>query len=159
MQYRSVTHVALRVADLRQAEDFYMALFGLQVAFREAEVTDGWRTLPEGAGWEDAQAAGISLDLSVLHRDALHLALERTGQGFVAGERLAHVGLEITDVEMERLLKAAPRLGCQIVQQRRGLLVLDDPYGVRWELTTAYTLRNPGVATGRWLDLSLHGTP
>jgi catechol 2,3-dioxygenase-like lactoylglutathione lyase family enzyme len=159
MQYRSVTHVALRVADLRQAEDFYMALFDLQVAFREAEVADGWRTLPEGAGWQDAQAAGISLDLSVLHRDALHLALERAGQGFVAGERLAHVGLEITDVEMERLLKAAPRLGCQIVQQRRGLLVLDDPYAVRWELTTAYTLRNPGVATGRWLDLSLHGTP
>jgi hypothetical protein len=27
---------------------------------------------------------------------------------------------------MERLLKAAPRLGCQIVQQRRGLLVLGD---------------------------------
>jgi catechol 2,3-dioxygenase-like lactoylglutathione lyase family enzyme len=67
MQYRSVTHVALRVADLRQAEDFYMALFDLQVAFREAEVADGWRTLPEGAGWQDAQAAGISLDLSVLH--------------------------------------------------------------------------------------------
>jgi catechol 2,3-dioxygenase-like lactoylglutathione lyase family enzyme len=159
MRYRSVTHVALRVADLRQAEEFYVALFGLRLAFREAEVADGWRTLPEGAGWDTAQAAGISLDLSVLHRDALRLALERAGEGFVAGGRLAHVGLEVSDAEMERLLGAAPRLGCQIVQQRQGLLVLDDPYGVRWELTTAFTLRNPGVATGRWLDLAPHGTP
>jgi catechol 2,3-dioxygenase-like lactoylglutathione lyase family enzyme len=154
VDYRSVTHVALRVAELRQAEGFYVALFGLLVAFREAQVADGWRTLPEGAGWEDAQAAGVTLDLSVLHRDALHLALERAGEGFVAGGRLAHVGLEISEVELERLLEAAPRLGCEIVQQRRGLLVLDDPYGVRWELTTEYTLRNPGVASGRWLDLS-----
>jgi len=88
MRYRSVTHVALRVADLRRAEEFYTALFGLRVAFREAEVADGWRTLPEGAGWEDAQAAGIRLDLSLLSRDALHLALERAGEGFVAGGRL-----------------------------------------------------------------------
>jgi catechol 2,3-dioxygenase-like lactoylglutathione lyase family enzyme len=154
MHYRSVTHLALRVADLRQAEEFYGALFDLRVAFREADVADGWRTLPEGAGWEDAQAAGISLDLSVLHRDALRLALERAGEGFVAGGRLSHVGLEITDVEMERLRQAAPGLGCQIVQDRRGLLLVDDPYGVRWELTTGYALRNPGAVTGRWLDVS-----
>jgi catechol 2,3-dioxygenase-like lactoylglutathione lyase family enzyme len=157
MQYRSVTHVALRVPDLRQAEEFYTALFGLQVAFREAEVADGWRTLPEGAGWQDAKAAGISLDLSVLHRDALGLALERAGEGFVAGGRLSHVGLEIGDVEMERLRQAAPGLGCQVALDRQGLLLLDDPYGVRWELTTAYNLRSTGAATGRWLDVSLHG--
>jgi hypothetical protein len=112
--------------------------------------------LPEGAGWQDAQAAGISLDLSVLHRDALGLALEQTGEGFVAGERLSHVGLEITDDELDRLRQAAPRLGCKVVLDRSGLL-LGDPYGVRWELTTAYQLRSTGAATGRWLDLSLHG--
>jgi catechol 2,3-dioxygenase-like lactoylglutathione lyase family enzyme len=159
MQYRSVTHVALRVPDLRQAEDFYIALFGLQVAFREANVADGWRSLPEGAGWEDAQAAGVSLDLSVLHRDALGLALERAEEGAVAGGRLSHVGLEATEVELKRLGQAAPGLGCQIVQQRQGLLVLDDPYGVRWELTTAYELRSTGAATGRWLDVPPREVP
>lgn len=158
MQYRSVTHVALRVPDLRQVEEFYTALFGLQVAFREANVADGWRTLPEGAGWQDAQAAGISLDLSVLHRDALGLALERAEEGFVAGGRLSHVGLEITDVELQRLRQAAPGLGCRVVLDRQGLLLLDDPYGVRWELTTAYELRSTGAATGRWLDVSHHET-
>jgi catechol 2,3-dioxygenase-like lactoylglutathione lyase family enzyme len=157
MRYRSVTHVALRVPDLRPAEDFYMALFDLQVAFREANVADGWRTLPEGAGWEDAQAAGISLELSVLHRDALGLALEQAGERFVAGERLSHVGLETTDDELDRLRQAAPGLGCKVVLDRSGLLLLDDPYGVRWELTTAYQLRSTGAVTGRWLDVSLHG--
>jgi catechol 2,3-dioxygenase-like lactoylglutathione lyase family enzyme len=155
MRYRSVTHVALRVTDLRQAEDFYSVLFDLQVASRQAEVADGWRTLPEGAGWQEAQAAGISLDLSVLHRDALRLALERAEDGVVAGGRLGHLGLEVTEAELERLRQAAPRLGCQVVQERRGLLVLDDPFGVRWELTTAYELRNPGVVTGRWLDTAV----
>jgi catechol 2,3-dioxygenase-like lactoylglutathione lyase family enzyme len=158
MRYRSVTHLALRVADLRQAEEFYTALFDLEVAFREAEVADGWRTLPEGAGWRDAQAAGISLDLSVLHRDALSLALERAEEGFVAGERLSHVGLEISDAEMRRLRQAAPGLGCRVEQPRPGLLLLDDPYGVRWELTTAYKLQIPATVTGRWLDVSRHDT-
>lgn len=118
------------VPDLRQAEDFYITLFDLEVAFREANVANGWRTLPEGAGWEDAQAASIRLDLSMLHRDALGLALERAGEGLAAGERLSHVGLETTDDELDRLRQAAPRLGCKVVLDRSGLL-LDDPYGVR----------------------------
>ena len=46
MTYRSVTHVAIRVMGLREAEHYYRGLFGLEVAFREAETTDGWRTLP-----------------------------------------------------------------------------------------------------------------
>ena len=53
MGYRSVTHVAIRVTGLREAERYYRTIFGLQVAFREAEVADGW-TLPVDAEWEDA---------------------------------------------------------------------------------------------------------
>ena len=41
MAYRSVTHVAIRVMGLREAERYYRGLFGLEVAFREAETTDG----------------------------------------------------------------------------------------------------------------------
>jgi catechol 2,3-dioxygenase-like lactoylglutathione lyase family enzyme len=66
--YRSVTHVAIRVTGLREAERYYRTIFGLQVAFREAEVADGW-TLPVGAEWEDAEAAGIPLSMCFLARD------------------------------------------------------------------------------------------
>jgi catechol 2,3-dioxygenase-like lactoylglutathione lyase family enzyme len=44
--YRSWTHIALAVRRLRPAEEFYARLFGMTVAFREAEAPDGWRTLP-----------------------------------------------------------------------------------------------------------------
>jgi hypothetical protein len=46
MTYRAFTQIALVVSPLRQAEEFYQALFALDVAFREAETADGWRTLP-----------------------------------------------------------------------------------------------------------------
>ena len=75
MAYRSVTHVAIRVTGLREAERYYRTIFGLQVAFREAEVADGW-TLPVGAEWEDAEAAGIPLSMCFLARDGFRLVLE-----------------------------------------------------------------------------------
>ena len=46
------------------------------MAFREAEVADGWRTLPVGAEWEDAEAACIPLSMWFLARDGFRLALE-----------------------------------------------------------------------------------
>ncbi|GEM_PF-4279661 len=61
-RFRGVTHIALRVQALREAETFYQRLFGLSVAWREAPVGDTWQTLPEGADWDDAEAAvGFSL--------------------------------------------------------------------------------------------------
>ena len=64
------------VTGLLEAERYYRTIFGLQVAFREAEVADGWRTLPVGAEWEDAEAAGIPLSMCFLARDGFRLALE-----------------------------------------------------------------------------------
>src|SRR5260370_42077571 len=76
MPYRAFTHIALLVSRLRQAEEFYRTLFALEVAFREAETADGWDTLPSDAGWDDAEAAGVSLGLGSLHRKAFTLTLE-----------------------------------------------------------------------------------
>jgi catechol 2,3-dioxygenase-like lactoylglutathione lyase family enzyme len=68
MTYQAFTHIALTVTPLRQAEEFYRTLFALDIAFREAEAADGWYTLPSDAGWDDAEAAGISLGLCSLLR-------------------------------------------------------------------------------------------
>ena len=156
MAYRSITHVALRVAPLRQAEEFYRALFGLDVAFREAEGADGWRTLPDGASWDDAEAAGIDLGLSALHRDAFTLALEADVDS-TPGGRLSHIGVQVDTDDLDRLRRESPLLGCHFALDRPTILIVDDPYGVRWEVaTTAYD--NPrhlstGVRTGQWLDV------
>jgi catechol 2,3-dioxygenase-like lactoylglutathione lyase family enzyme len=156
MAYRAVTHIALVVTPLRQAEAFYQALFALEVAFREAEMADGWYTLPPQASWEDAEAAGIHLRLSSLHRDALTLALE-AGPG-TAGGRLSHIGIQVDSADLERLRTQAPASGCQLTVDRPTLLVFDDPYGVRWEVsTTSYddpASLSTGARAGRWLDVS-----
>ncbi len=156
MAYRAITHIALVVTPLRQAEEFYQALFALDVAFREAETADGWRTLPPHASWNDAETAGIHLGLCSLHRDAFTLALE-DGPGTTGG-RLSHIGVQVDAEDLERLRSQAPALGCQFTLNRPTLLVFDDPYGVRWEVTT-FSYEDPsrlstGARTGRWLDVS-----
>lgn len=150
--YRSINHVALQVPDLRAAEEFYRKLFGLKVAFREAELADGWATLPEGAGWEDAEAAGIKLGLSGLSRDAFTLALEAQDD-VTPGGQLSHIGLEVDEEELDRLRSQATALGCEIVFDNPSTVIIDDPYGVRWEVTTAWELASTGARTGRWLKV------
>jgi catechol 2,3-dioxygenase-like lactoylglutathione lyase family enzyme len=157
MALHSVTHVALRVKDLRGAETFYRRLFALDVAFREAETAAGWLTLPTSAGWEDAQRAGIDLGLVMLYRGGLRLALEATAA--VAGDgQLSHVGVFVDENELQRLREIGSDLGCQVVLDRAQALVLDDPFGVRWEFNS-FSYDDPpslstGARTGRWLELA-----
>ena len=158
MTLHSFTHLALRVADLRWAEEFYRDLFALEVAFREAETPEGWGTLPESAGWDDADRSGIELGLVMLHRDGLRLALDAAVQAPAHGQ-ISHVGVFADGDELDRLRTAAPAAGCRIVTDRPQALVFDDPLGVRWELNT-FAYDDPpslstGARTGRWLDITL----
>src|SRR5262249_40386705 len=146
MSYRAVTHIALIVSPLRQAEEFYQTLFALEVAFREAEITEGWYTLPPDAGWDEAEAAGISLGLCSLHRDAFTLALEAGASS--AGGRLSHIGVQMDTQDLARLRTVAPTLGCQVVQDGQTILVFDDHYGIRWEMTTSSYNDPRGLSTG-----------
>jgi catechol 2,3-dioxygenase-like lactoylglutathione lyase family enzyme len=155
MSYRAVTHIALILTPLRQAEVFYQTLFALEVAFREAETADGWYTLPSDAGWDDAEAAGISLELCSLHRDAFTLALEAGSSS--GGGRLSHIGVQVDAEDLSRVRTVASALGCQVVQDSQAILVFDDPYGVRWEMTTR-SYDDPrrlstGARMGLWLTI------
>lgn len=155
MSYRAFTHIALMMTPLRPAEEFYRALFALDVAFRETETADGWYTLPADASWDAIEAAGIHVGLCSLHRDTFTLALE-DGAGSEGG-RLSHIGVQVDAQDLERLRALAPTSGCQVVQDRPILLVFDDPYGVRWEMTTvAYDdprSLSTGARLGRWVNM------
>ncbi len=158
MAYHAFTHVALVVSPLRQAEEFYRALFALDVAFRETQVAGTWYTLPADAGWEEAEAADIYVGLCVLYRGAFTLALEDGSCG--AGGRLSHLGVQVDAQDLERLRALAPTLGCRVIRDGHDLLIFDDPYEVRWELTTA-SYEDPGrlstgARTGRWLRMGQH---
>jgi catechol 2,3-dioxygenase-like lactoylglutathione lyase family enzyme len=156
MTLHSFTHFALRVERLRDAEEFYRGLFGLELAFREAETPEGWATLPASADWDDGERAGIELDLVVLYRDGFRLALEAVDR-VVDDGHLSHVGVFVDEDELRRLREDAVGAGCEIALARSNALIFDDPFGVRWELNT-FPYDDPptlstGARTGRWLKL------
>jgi hypothetical protein len=130
MAYRAVTHIALVVSPLRQAEEFYQVLFALEVAFREAEAADGWRTLPPHASWEEAEADGIHLGLCSLHRDAFTLALE-DGPGTMGG-RLSHIGVQVDEMDdIDTILERQSKT--QLITLVKQLLQKQPE--VEWQLT------------------------
>ena len=72
----SIRHIALFVPDLREAEEYYQSLFGMELIGREAELEDGlWYTLPLDKSWDDAEAAGIELGMLALRKGEIVLAL------------------------------------------------------------------------------------
>lgn len=112
MSYRSVSHIALHVGSLPEAEPFYGDLFAMDVVLRE--------------------------EIVMFKRDAFSLALEPKEGGTGAGGPLAHIGLHVDEEEMERMESAAKRLGCKVARLRPDLLVLWDHFGVQWEITTIW---------------------
>ena len=157
MAYQGISHVAVRVNNLREAERYYSRLFGLAVAFWEAETPNGWRTLPEGASWDDAHAAGVSLSMCLLSRNNFRVALEEDPAVEPHGV-IDHVGLLVEPDDMDAVRAQVAELGVSVVLQRDTLLILDDRFGVRWELTTTVhddiRAESHGARQGHWLDLS-----
>jgi catechol 2,3-dioxygenase-like lactoylglutathione lyase family enzyme len=160
MSLHSFTPVALRVERLRAAEEYYCALLALEVAWREAETPDGWATLPDGADWDDAERAGIHLELVMLHRDGLRLALEAADSVAPRGA-LSHLGVFVDERELERLRVTAASAGCTILDDRERAFIIDDAFGVRWEFNTFPYADPPRMSTGersgRWLDVGQIG--
>ncbi len=150
-----ISHIALTVADLPEAERYYAELFDLAVAFREVECADGWRTLRAGTGWPEAAAAGYAPGLGVLCGGGLTLALE-AGPGGPSG-RLSHVGLLVSTEQLTVLRARLARLGGAVDTERSDLVVFDDRFGVRWEVASAPQpppeRQSAGARRGRWLDL------
>lgn len=154
--FGGITHVALWVTDLEAAERYYRDLFGLAVAFREAQTADGWYTLPDDATWDDARVAGIRLDLAFLYRDTFALALERTDDGPSTG-RLSHIGVQTDAATLDQLRIHAPTRGCIVRTDRPHALIFGDVYGVWWEWSTLSYADPPrlsgGARAGHWLSL------
>jgi len=156
MDTYGVTHIALRVTNLQETETFYCMLFNLVVAWREADTTDGWKTLPLDKSWDDAHAANIRLGLVMLHRPNFALALEAVDEVTHASQ-LSHIGVQVSASELDRLRQTALRLNCSIIHEQPTTLVFDDPYHVRWEPTTIdYSdprQYSTGARTGQWLTV------
>lgn len=75
--------------------------------------------------------------------------------------QLSHLGVFVDEHELKRLREAADGAGCAIVVDREQALVIDDLFGVRWELNSfAYDYPqnlSTGARAGRWLNIAPTG--
>lgn len=143
-------YVALFVAELREAEDFYRSVFGMGLLFREAEVEDGWRTLPPDKSWADAESAGVDLAMVALGGDDFVLTLF---EGAPRPGTVLEISLGLAPEEIDAVPQRLPETAT-ILEQREHFLRFQDPFGFRWQLQSPTArFRSNGEIAGRWLDV------
>lgn len=141
-------HVAIVVAELRAAEEYYRHVFGMELIGREAEGDDGESySLPPGKGWDDAEAAGIELGFVALRRGEAILALLR---GPASPGQIHAIGIVMPELDIAGVRARLPP-HAEVVGDGPGYLEFVDPFGVRWQISTDRRFRMAGDITGRWL--------
>ena len=147
----SLRHIALFVPDLREAERFYQSIFDMELIGREAELADGlWYTLPFDKGWDEAEAAGIQLDMLALRKDEFGLALFR---GDVPAGQVNVIGLRMPIEELARVRARLPG-DTQVLEDEPDYLEFRDPYQITWQIMfPGSKFSTAGVFANRWLKL------
>ncbi|OGO66647.1 MAG: hypothetical protein A2030_10305 [Chloroflexi bacterium RBG_19FT_COMBO_50_10] len=146
----SVSHIALYVPDLQEAEEFYKDLFDMDLIGREAEKEDGlWYTLPFDKGWEDAKASRIELDMTALRKGGFVLALFR---GAVPPGQVYVIGLNATKEEIKTIHEKLPP-DIKIEEFHPDRLEFIDPYHITWQIAVQPVFRTAGDFANRWLNI------
>jgi catechol 2,3-dioxygenase-like lactoylglutathione lyase family enzyme len=144
-------HIAMVVPDLREAEEYYRTLFGMELIGREAELEDGqWYTLPRNKDWDDAESAGIEIGMLALRTGDIVLAFfpgpESPGQVYAIG--LAMDRQQVAGVR-NRLPAEA-----EVLMDHPEQFNFRDRYGISWQLVPpGQEFLMNGDASGRWLQL------
>jgi hypothetical protein len=138
----------VRPEEIREAEKFYVDVFGMTVAFRETMTRDGWATLPLENGWDYACKERVPVGLVMLFRDNFAIDLEvrevPSGRG-----RFSHTGLTVASSDLKDVRARALERGAHISFEDNKTLVFDDPYDMRWELTLLSYADPYGLSAGR----------
>lgn len=147
----SLRHIALVVPDLRAAEGYYRCVFGMGLIGREAELADGlWYTLPLDKGWDEAEAAGIKLDMVGLRKAAFVLALFR---GLASPGQVAFIGVQMPQEEVVGIRARLPE-ETLISGDDPTRLEFTDPYQITWQIfPPGDEFRTAGDWASRWLML------
>jgi catechol 2,3-dioxygenase-like lactoylglutathione lyase family enzyme len=147
----SVRHIALFVPDLRTAEHYYQSIFDMELIGREAELADGlWYTLPFDKGWDEADAAGIKLDMLALRKDEFGLALFR---GDAPPGQVNVIGLRMPMEEIDRVRARLPG-DTQVLEDEPDYLEFRDPYQITWQIMLPESkFSTAGDIANRWLKL------
>jgi catechol 2,3-dioxygenase-like lactoylglutathione lyase family enzyme len=147
----SLRHIALFVPDLRTAEHYYQSIFDMKLIGREAELADGlWYTLPFDKGWDEADAAGIKLDMLALRKDEIGFALFR---GDAPPGQVNVIGLRMPMEEIARVRARLPG-DTQVLEDEPDYLEFRDPYQITWQIMLPESkFSTAGDIANRWLKL------
>lgn len=147
----SFRHIALVVSNLKEAEEYYRTMFGLEILGRETMLNDGqWYQLPLDKEWEDFDAAGTEIMMLALRKGDVVIALfsgpELQGQVF-------SIGLTMSEADIAEVRAQLPP-DITILIDHRSRLHFIDSYRILWQLELPgreFTMS--GVAEDRWLEL------
>jgi catechol 2,3-dioxygenase-like lactoylglutathione lyase family enzyme len=147
----SLRHIALFVPDLLTAEQHYQSIFDMELIGREAELEGGlWYTLPFDKGWDDAEEAGIKLDMLALRKDEFGLALFR---GDAPAGQVNVIGLRMPLEEIARVRARLPG-NTQVLEDEPDYLEFRDPYQITWQIMLPESkFSTAGIFANRWLKL------
>jgi catechol 2,3-dioxygenase-like lactoylglutathione lyase family enzyme len=125
----ALKYIALHVPNLRAAEDFYLTVFALSPLFRESAQADGtWRTIRPDVGWDEAAAAGITVDMVALRRDAFVLALFR---GEPQPGTVFELCVGVPPDEVGAVRARLPHTAT-VIESQPDNFRFEDPFGFRW---------------------------
>ena len=147
----SLRHIALFVPDLRMAERYYQSIFDMGLIGREAELADGlWYTLPFDKGWDDAEAAGIKLDMIALRKGEIGFALFR---GDAPPGQVNVIGLRMPMEEIARVRDRLP-VDTLVSEDAPDYLEFRDPYQITWQIMLPESkFSTAGDIANRWLKI------
>ncbi len=133
-------HVALRVANIRQAEDFYHEFLEMDVIARARRSGDGWDIIPVDFDWIEGLRTGYYPELVLLRNGPINLFLINAGRGTVMNEpRLAHLGLCVSTETLATLRGIVLIRSYPVIEDDIHAFRFRDPYGVTWHLTDTGT--------------------
>jgi len=148
--FLDVTHLALTVPSVPNAEEYYASLLGLDLVYRDICVEGEWFGLPRHADW--LAADGATARISVLARGALVLVLSDGATSSPPGG--CEVGLRVTLADLNDLRIRVAEHGVDFSENAAGQMRFVDRLGVRWHVGIA-AFNDPasmgtGARAGRW---------
>lgn len=133
---RTLNHIAIRVINLRKAEEFYTELFEMDVLGRTRLTGQEQEAVSRDFSWATAGEHGA--DISYLQNGPLVLAVHRVGLGArIERSLLEHISLRLDAASFTRIKGHVLMRGYEIVAQTETDFAFRDPNNIVWDLDLA----------------------
>ncbi|HUG14144.1 MAG TPA: VOC family protein [Thermomicrobiales bacterium] len=131
----SVDHVAIRVRDMRRAEEFYCDFFGMSIIYRAYRDIDRWQHLDASFDWRASYATGVKPEIVRLENGSIAVVLIDVGGGAVMHEqRVAYVSVSVPLDTLNALRGRVLFSSYTLQEDSSHAFRFVDPFGMSWQL-------------------------